>query len=287
MATEDKTVKVTEEYAPDGSLTKKTKEYPPKKTISDWIAWCAQVLAAGAVIVSIVALAVGVYQFKAQQSESAQMQATQLAASAAQTLDQERQATLDGYLDAMSNLLLVYHLGTPNSTSEVTALAQAQTYAAVRNLDGPRKGTLVRFLWEAGLISESSKSQPIISMLHADLSGAIFTNADLRGADLGGADLSGAIFTSADLRGAGLSNSVLRGADLEGADLSALPATFPGGQIPTCSGCSPPNPKHVPADLSGADLSDADLLGAQVTTEQLAVAESLKGATMPDGSKHP
>jgi uncharacterized protein YjbI with pentapeptide repeats len=41
------------------------------------------------------------------------------------------------------------------------------------------------------------------------------------------------------------------------------------------------------ADLTGADLSDANLEGANVTDEQLAVCESLQGATMPGGTKHP
>ena len=41
------------------------------------------------------------------------------------------------------------------------------------------------------------------------------------------------------------------------------------------------------AKLREADLSGANLLRAKVSDEQLALAKSLKGATMPDGSKHP
>jgi hypothetical protein len=40
------------------------------------------------------------------------------------------------------------------------------------------------------------------------------------------------------------------------------------------------------ANLSRADLSWATLIIARVTDEQLAQAKSLKGATMPDGTKH-
>ena len=43
----------------------------------------------------------------------------------------------------------------------------------------------------------------------------------------------------------------------------------------------------IEANLVGAMLEDAKLLGANVTTEQLDKAKSLKGATMPDGSIHP
>src|SRR5215203_2704861 len=42
------------------------------------------------------------------------------------------------------------------------------------------------------------------------------------------------------------------------------------------------------ADLNGANLNEADMRGAEKwTEEQLSKAESLEGATMPDGSKHP
>jgi uncharacterized protein YjbI with pentapeptide repeats len=40
------------------------------------------------------------------------------------------------------------------------------------------------------------------------------------------------------------------------------------------------------ADLRDADLTEADLRGAIITDQQLAQCKSLKGATMPDGSKH-
>lgn len=263
MATEDKNVKVTEEYAPDGSLTKKTREGPPEKTVSDWVAWSAQVAGTGTLIISVIALAIGVYQFKAQQSDSAQMQATQVAVTQAQTLDQQRQATLVGYLDDMSNLLLTYHLGEPYEVSGARPIAQARTYAAVRNLDGARKGTLVRFLLEAGLLNEDTakKLPPIISLLNADLRGADFTNSNLRGADLSGANLSGAILVAADLRGADLTHANLTDANLEGAYLSAASGIH---GLSTCFGCPPPDPR-----LPGADLSGANLDGASYNTKTM------------------
>ena len=59
-------------------------------------------------------------------------------------------------------------------------------------------------------------------------------------------------------------------ADLEGASLAR--ANLEGARL-NC------------ANLKGADLSDAYLLGAQGwTNEQLAQAESLVEATMPDGT---
>lgn len=249
MTTNDKTKEVAVAHTADGNLTKNTEEHQPGKTGWDKASVIIQGIGALAIVVSIVTLLVGVNQFKTQQLDSAHMQATQVAVSAMQSRDQQRQATLDGYLNDMSNWLLLYHLSTSNPRDEVRVLAQSRTYEAVRNLDGARKGTLVRFLWEAGLINGIP---PIINL----------SGADLRDTILGG-DLSGLSFCANSSGCAAAQNDVnLSGADLIRANLSG-------------------------AILSGADLSGADLSGATVTSKQLAQAKSLTGATMPDGSKHP
>ncbi len=90
--------------------------------------------------------------------------------------------------------------------------------------------------------------------------------------------------SNADLSGASFANADLSEANLSGANLSSVP--HPQGHTSSCLLCVPPL-EHEGADLSEADLSGADLHGAQVTTEQLAQAKSLNGATLPDGSIHP
>jgi hypothetical protein len=241
--------KVTEEYSTTGQLSKVSAEHPPRKTLQDWLQLVLLVIGAIAVPASIL---VGVWQFTTQQKTSAQMQATQVAASAAQTLDQQRQATLVGYLDEMSNLLLMHDLQTAKQGSPVLAIAQARTYTALQNLDGTRKGTLIRFLRLANLINWP---KPIIIMALADLSGADLSGADLSGADLSGADLSGADLRDAFLHGADLSSAALIGADLSGADLSKA--------------------KLFGANLIGARLSAADLHGATYNTKTVQVKDAL------------
>ena len=71
-----------------------------------------------------------------------------------------------------------------------------------------------------------------------------------------GASLQEACLWYADFREANLRSACLQGADLE------------------------------QADLIGADLTGANLDGTLVTNEQLVQAKSLRGATMPDGTKH-
>ncbi len=120
----------------------------------------------------------------------------------------------------------------------------------IPRLDAERKGSVLQFLYESRLIG---KGEPNIDL----------TGADLSGADLSGADLSGAKLNGVNLTEANLSQTRLSGADLSRANLSG-------------------------AKLNGANLSEADLTDASgISPEELKnQAESLKGATMPNGSKH-
>jgi uncharacterized protein YjbI with pentapeptide repeats len=85
---------------------------------------------------------------------------------------------------------------------------------------------------------------------------------DMSFADLRGVNLSEAMkLDSISLEGANLERANLSGTDLFEADLSD-------------------------ANLFRTNLSETNLIGAKVTTEQLKQAMSLKGAIMPDGTKH-
>jgi len=104
----------------------------------------------------------------------------------------------------------------------------------------------------------------MVEFNQANLSGANLWGAYLIGAKLNNADLTNAEFTDADLTGAKLNNANLSGAKFRGRWFGSPDAILNN------------------ADLSGADLSKAD-----ISDEQLAQCSVLKGATMPDGTKHP
>jgi uncharacterized protein YjbI with pentapeptide repeats len=141
----------------------------------------------------------------------------------------------------------------------------------------------------------------------ADLSRAALLGANLTRCYLKEATLTDATLQSANLRGADLQGADLSHAALQGADLS--PATVPGsppGLLPKTptnltdadlrkaalqdadlSSAVLQNTSLTNADLTNTNLSDADLSEARGwTTEQLAAARSLEGATMPDGQKY-
>jgi uncharacterized protein YjbI with pentapeptide repeats len=256
-----------------------------------WKVWATPI----SIVLATAGFIFSVYQFTSQQAANVAQQA----ASQAQALDQQRQTTLSSYLDDMSSLLLTNNLDTAKPGSTVLALATARTDTALRDLDGNRKGTLVRFLWEATLINNR---HPVIDLFEVNLSSAVFAGANLYQVKLSTDNLSRADFaytvlndanlSRTDLEQANLHGADLRGADLREANLSC--SNLGSGVIVECNGVAGANMSGADltgadltgADLTGTDLSNSELFGAVVTKNQLAQASSLKGAEMPDGSIH-
>ena len=181
----------------------------------------------------------------------------------AENKDNQRETALQSYIDKISELLLRENL-RESADEEVRKIARVRTLTVLRSLDAERKGSVLRFLHESGLID---KDKYIIDLSYADLNVADLRKADLSGANLGKADLFGA-----NLRRANLSRAILSGAKLSGANLYG--AKLSGAILRE-------------ANLDGANLDGANLDGATVTPEQLDTAYSLKDTNMPDGSKHP
>ncbi len=226
--------------------------------------------------------------------------------------DRQQEAALQSYLDRIEELLLKVKLRTARN-KEVRNLARIRTLTVLRQLDGNRKRIVINFLYEAGLIS---KEKPIIDLAGADLTGAdlqrlrlvnsTLQRADLTGANLNGANLYGVNLQSAKLDSASLSNANLTHADLVMANFTRANLSTAYLNDADLSNANLTNAALVAtklqkanlfmttlfeanlwdADLTGANLYMTQLLGAHVTIEQLATAESLHDAIMPDGTKH-
>jgi hypothetical protein len=229
--------------------------------------------------------------------------------------DNQHEAALQTYIDKMSELLLNEHLRESAEDKEVRNIARVRTLTVLQRLDGERKGSVLKFLYESGLIH---KGIPVINLHGADLS-----FANLNGTHLHGADLSLANLRSADLSRAGLGEADLHGVDLSFANLRSANLSFANLSFANLEEATLSR-----ADLHGADLSSANLNGANLrasdlgaanlskanlnaahldmtnfsvadlretnlkdaigtTIEELEEAKSLQDATMPDGSKHP
>jgi uncharacterized protein YjbI with pentapeptide repeats len=226
------------------------------------------------------ALALGVYWLNRRQDERDQRIEDDRSRreSKAQTAQVERaleveneraqDAAMQAYLDQMSQMLTDKDrpLHRAQLHDSLSMVARARTLTVLPRLDSKRKGSVVRFLYEADLIN---KDRLIVTLDRsrdlrgADLSATYLTNSSLSRADLSEVDLRQTFMPGADLSYANLS-----GANLSGANLNSVNLSW--------------------SVLDGANLSGANLINAvSLADEQIAAAWSLEGATMPDGSMHP
>jgi len=179
--------------------------------------------------------------------------------------ERARDEALQSYLSEMGSLLLEEDLRDSERGSEVRTVARARTLTVLEMLDPERKSEAMQFLDEANLLhtTPSKPKVPLISLEGANLIGTDLQNANFTGAKLEGADLRGTDLRRADLTDGWLIYADLSGADLENADLSGV-------------------------HLFVVDFREANLRGAiGITNEELEQqAESLEGATMPNGQKY-
>lgn len=219
--------------------------------------------------------------------------------------DNQRHEILSNYLDQMTQLLLEKdkELDNPSLRAEAQKFARARTLNTLRQLDGERKGQLLKFLYEAGLIGEycqiNRKTLELIrcetSDLQIDLEGARLNGTvfeppvplqriDLTGALLSKAGLQGIYLAKAEMRdatltGADLTKAVLTEAQMEGADLTEVKLV--GAILPRANLIKV---RLESADLRGANLEAAQLMGAEIQKAKLSKTNltkaNFKGANL-------
>src|SRR5215208_1167641 len=222
-------------------------------------------------------LAIGGYLFARSENQAAQVVAERRA----------QDEALQAYLDKMSQMLTDTKrpLRKARPGDDLSTVARAQTLTVLLKLDGARKGILLRFLYESGLLY---KDAPVFELSGADLSGADLSRTALgdatlppslfgldrtphRGTTFAMLDLSGANLSGANLNEANLGRTILRAANLSRAHLNdaTLDQTF-----------------LDEADLSYANLNYAKLRAASLRGVSLFGAHldlaNLRGAQLPE-----
>jgi len=199
---------------------------------------------------------------------------------------------LQAYLSSMSDLLLTKHLRESGGKDEVRRVARTITLAVLHRLDGKRKGFVLLFLAESGLIDRDKAIIPLGSLgglYGADLSGvdlsgnyrpdldqisiaySILDRANLAGVYLRGSILEGSRLVGADFTGAYLQEADLVLANLTGAKLTGADLTDAGLINAHLTGADLTGAKLFGAYLSSADLKDANLQGANYNTKMMQV----------------
>lgn len=141
-------------------------EFQRAKTLWDWME----------LLLIPVMLTIGVAWLNKREKEKEES-AKELEREIAQ--DKRQQEALDAYLSRMSNLILDMsssHASTDIATASFKSVAEAQTIAVLRTLDGKRKGQVLEFLYRNGLLGGPEKEQPMPTL---DLKRAELRHVDL------------------------------------------------------------------------------------------------------------
>jgi uncharacterized protein YjbI with pentapeptide repeats len=231
---------------------------------------------------------------RTQESRHIEAQRTQ----AARALEAQRayEAALQNYFEQVGKLIIEQPVHRARLGDNLSTVVRAQTLSVLEGLDPHRKGILLMFLYDSGLILREKTVVSLVGsdLSEADLSEAYLSQTNLSMADLSGANLNKVTLIDADLRGTDLSGANLSDTVLAGADLSAADISEAFRSLLTYFGTADrlPMTKYA-TDLSGANLSNAVLAGADlsaaegITNEELEQqALSLEGATMPTGQKY-
>jgi uncharacterized protein YjbI with pentapeptide repeats len=217
-------------------------EYQPAKTLWDWL----QLLIIPAVLVVIGTIFNRLFDKRSRDIAS----------------DQQQETALQDYLKGMSELLITDHLGESGTKSSLKDIARARTLIVLHGLDPLRKGRILRFLYETGLITD--KDKPIV-----DLCGANFSNLKIHETKLNSKYLH-MTGTRISLRNAKLQGAIFRDASLEQVDLcgacldNAYSSNIDLNMTWLCN-----NASMKMARLNGSNLYRACLREAQMQQVQL------------------
>jgi len=199
--------------------------------------------------------------------------------------DNQREVALQAYIDKMADLL-EKHLRESKPEEEVRKIANIRTLTILPRLDGRRKGFVVQFLRESGLISinkdvdrEKADELSIISLFGADLSGADLNGPyRLNDVNLAGAILNDAHLEKKDLSGAHLYYAELNGAHLEKADLTEAFLVYAKLKGVRLKRARLQSATLTAADLSGAFLMFANM-GSTILNDTDLTGADLSGAS--------
>lgn len=278
--------------------------YQPGKTLWDWLQLLIipAVLAVAGYVINL-SISRGEQAATEQRAQSEREAAEKRSITEREiSLDNQREAALKEYIDEMSELLLHENLLGSDEDDKVRIIARVRTITILYQLDARRIGYVFSFLRESKLM-HANPNDSIISLANAQLNKINFRQAIVEGVNLSRvkmdeANLSDAEFFLTDLSKAhlvsanlceatldavNLSGALLMGANLSGASLlmtNLSKAILLGANL---SGAYFNQTNLREADLTGANLKDA----IDISVKELEMqAKSLKGATMPDGSKH-
>lgn len=236
----------------------------PAKTLWDWM---GLLIIPGLLLFGGISINTSLQQIERERAEKRAESEQQIAD------DRLKEQALQTYLDRMSDLLLSGQLDNADTKEKAQTVARARTLTTLTGLDGERKGAVLQFLHESGLISGKTAT--------LNLNKADFNDARCMSVSLTGANLVGTNFMAANLFGVDFSEAYLVGVEFVGTNLEK--ANLYWAHLSRAN----LRAAHLSrANLDGAHLDGANLTNAKVTQAQLYLAILDEKTILPDGSHY-
>jgi uncharacterized protein YjbI with pentapeptide repeats len=199
------------------------REVRPSKTLWDWLDLIAVPL-----MLALIAVSFNLWETSRQtnRDEATTRRERQIAR------ESRLDTLLQTYIKQLTDLVLDDRLLDSKKGSDVRGVARTLTLAAIRRLDGNRKGEVIRYLADSQLITgraerddesnPSTQPPPRISLDGADLHDADLREAVLVGVSFANADLRRARFDRTELTAVDFNHVRLQKASFAGADLGEV-----------------------------------------------------------------
>lgn len=174
--------------------------------------------------------------------------------------ERSQNETLDSFVNIMTELITKHNLANQNSTLETRTIARTRINLAFSNLNGARKGQVLQFLFESGLIDYNPK----INIL-----GGNMKNAILDGIVLSKSEIKGVYFNNATIKEANLNEAIFTSCDFTKADLTESLVTNTNFSYTNLTKSKLKGMDLTSVNFEGANLTKADLRGSSIRQDQL------------------
>jgi uncharacterized protein YjbI with pentapeptide repeats len=194
--------------------------------------------------------------------------------------DRLQENELQTFYDRMTELLLDKNLRSSGTNDEVRSIARTRTITTLRNLDENRRGFIIQFLFEAGLINQL---QPIIALKNADLRRIVFSRSQIHQISLEHTIMTDSTlyksvfqdvnFSKSDLSGAKFDRTSCLGCNFDDANLSKTVAYNFYGLKSSYERCNFSEVDFTGANLVETKFNHANMESCVINHAQLFNAE--------------
>ncbi len=173
--------------------------------------------------------------------------------------EKDQVTNIDSFFKILTELITKNNLLKSNFDDPNRIIARTRSILAFEDADSERKGQILQFIYESGLIN----SNPILN-----LNGVNLKKSNLNGIILRASEIKGAYFNNSSMKNSFLDNSNLTSCDFSNSDFTECSLIKTNLSYTNLSNANFKDLNLLSVNFEGANLSNADLRGCQLSKMQ-------------------